>query len=169
MPLGFYMDTKKRKIPVRKAGQGLVEFALTIPVVLVIVLGMIEAGRLLFIYSSVVTASREAARYGTAIGDNGSGTPRYLDCGGIADKALAIGRFAGVDADTIVVQYDTAILGVVECASLTNPNDIRFGDRISISVTATYTPLATAFFDLPSFPINSIAKRSIIKSATIID
>ncbi|MEN4041110.1 MAG: pilus assembly protein, partial [Anaerolineaceae bacterium] len=47
-----------------KRGQGMVEFALAIPVLLLILFGIIEMGRLMFYYSSVATASREAARYG---------------------------------------------------------------------------------------------------------
>ncbi len=35
-------------------GQGLVEFALVIPILLLLVFGIIEAGRLLFIYSAVL-------------------------------------------------------------------------------------------------------------------
>jgi hypothetical protein len=41
--------------------QGMVEFALVLPLLLVLVYGVIEAGRLLFIYSATQTASREAA------------------------------------------------------------------------------------------------------------
>ncbi|MEJ2352363.1 MAG: pilus assembly protein [Anaerolineales bacterium] len=51
-----------------KAGQGMVEFALTLPVLMLLMLGIIEFGRLLFTYSAVTTAGREAARYGPAAG-----------------------------------------------------------------------------------------------------
>ena len=160
----------KIKTKKKSKGQGLVEFALTLPVVLLLMFGMIEFGRLLFIYSSVVTASREAVRYGTAVGKNASGIPRYLDCTGIQDRALTIARFAGVDPNQIVVTYLTDYAGNVACASLANPNDVRFGDQLEVSTTVTWTPLTQIFFsDIPSFPINSVARRSIIKAAKVVD
>jgi hypothetical protein len=42
--------------------QGMVEFALALPIVLMLMLGVVEFGRLMVTYSSVYTASREAAR-----------------------------------------------------------------------------------------------------------
>ena len=46
----------------KNRGQALVEFALIVPLLLFVVYGLIEAGRAIFIYSSVTNASREAAR-----------------------------------------------------------------------------------------------------------
>ena len=56
---------KERK---KEDAQGMVEFALILPVLLMMLLGIMEGGRLLFFYSSVTTASREGARYGSAVG-----------------------------------------------------------------------------------------------------
>ncbi|GAI52994.1 unnamed protein product, partial [marine sediment metagenome] len=71
----------------KKSAQGLVEFALVLPLLLLLILGIIEAGRLLFIYSAVNTASREAARYGSAAGDVGGYVAHYEDCAGIRARA----------------------------------------------------------------------------------
>ena len=45
----------------RFKGQGMVEFALVLPLLLILIFGIIEAGRLLFLYSAVMSSSREAA------------------------------------------------------------------------------------------------------------
>lgn len=45
-------------------GQGLVEFALLLPVLLLIMVGTIEFGRILFIYTNINNAAREGTRYG---------------------------------------------------------------------------------------------------------
>ncbi len=45
-------------------GQGLVEFALILPVLLAVMVGTLEFGRLLFLYVNVTNATREGARYG---------------------------------------------------------------------------------------------------------
>jgi hypothetical protein len=66
-------DVEKYNLSTRitPCGQGIVEFALVRPLLLVLMLGVIEFGRLLFFYSSTFTASREAARYGSAAGNVG--------------------------------------------------------------------------------------------------
>src|SRR5689334_440320 len=50
----------------RKArGQGLVEFALVIPVFLLVVLGLIDTARLVYLNSTISQAAREGARVGS--------------------------------------------------------------------------------------------------------
>jgi Flp pilus assembly protein TadG len=44
-------------------GQTLVEFAMVLPIFLLLLFGIIEIGRFIFYYSSVYTASREAVRF----------------------------------------------------------------------------------------------------------
>ena len=70
----------------RSKSQGLVEFALILPLLLMIVYGLFEVGRAIFIYSTVISATREATRYGSTTGLVG-GQPRYKDCAGIRAAA----------------------------------------------------------------------------------
>lgn len=53
-----------------RAGQALVEFALVVPLLLVLVLGIVEFGRAWNAYQVITDAAREAAR--TAVVDNGA-------------------------------------------------------------------------------------------------
>ena len=53
-------------------GQGLLEFALILPLLLILLLGVIEAGRVIWAFITVQTAAREATRYAV------TGRP-YLD------------------------------------------------------------------------------------------
>ena len=48
------------------AGQGLVEFALTLPLLLLIVIGTLDLGRIFFAYMTITNASREGAFYATS-------------------------------------------------------------------------------------------------------
>ncbi len=92
-----------------KRGQGMVEFALAFPILLILVLGIIEGGRMLFLFSEVYASSREAARYGAGIGMTTlglGGVPVYRDCDGILSAAERIGVFAGVQDSNITVDYD---------------------------------------------------------------
>ena len=91
----------------RKRAQTLVEFALVLPLLLVLIYGILEVGRLIFIYSILVSASREAVRYGSATGLNvGGGVPRYNDCAGMRAAAQNVDFLnAFADAD-ILITYD---------------------------------------------------------------
>ncbi len=57
-----------------KRGQGLVEFALILPLLMMLLLGIIEGGRIIWAYVTVQNAAREAARYAV--------TGRPFACGG---------------------------------------------------------------------------------------
>ena len=48
----------------REAGQELVEFALILPLLLLLFLGIIEFGRAMLAYNTIANAAREGARYG---------------------------------------------------------------------------------------------------------
>jgi Flp pilus assembly protein TadG len=63
-------------------GQSLAEFALVLPVILVLVLGAIDFGRVYFAYVSVTNAARNGAHYA-------SGSPVAAeDAGGIREAVL---------------------------------------------------------------------------------
>ncbi len=52
--------------PTRKdRGQGLVEFALLLPILLLLIVGAVDMGRMYFSYMTIKNASREAAYLGT--------------------------------------------------------------------------------------------------------
>jgi len=51
-------------------GQALVEFALVAPILFVLILGIIEAGRFIFYYHSLNNGIREGARYAIVHGEN---------------------------------------------------------------------------------------------------
>jgi TadE-like protein len=52
----------------RSRGQGLVEFALVLPVFMVILIGMVDLGRAIWANNSVANAAREAARFASVHG-----------------------------------------------------------------------------------------------------
>lgn len=58
-----------RTIPTRERGQSLVEFALVLPVLLLILMGVFDLGRAIYAFNAVSNAAREGAR--TAIVDQG--------------------------------------------------------------------------------------------------
>ena len=76
-----------QKIKSPTKGQSLLEFALMLPILLLIVIGVIEFGRIFLLYTEASNAAREAARYGVAAGQSPNNMPRYLDCAEIRQAA----------------------------------------------------------------------------------
>ena len=53
----------------KERGQSLIEFALTAPILIVLLLGLVEMGHAFNSYMTVVAAARDAARMGSQLGD----------------------------------------------------------------------------------------------------
>ena len=100
----------KKFTPKKNTAQAMVEFAIVLPILLLLLYGLLEAGRLLFMYSTIVTASRQAARYGSTTGDGSTaGVARYRDCFGIRLAANRVDYLNAFDhtTDDILISWDT--------------------------------------------------------------
>ena len=62
----------------REAGQELVEFALILPLLLLLFLGIIEFGRAILAYNTIANAAREGARYGIVDPNHGRDPDQQL-------------------------------------------------------------------------------------------
>jgi Flp pilus assembly protein TadG len=130
-------------------GQGLVEFALILPVLLLVMLGIIEFGYAFTVYSSLFNAAREGARYGVV-------QPR--DVVGIIDRTREKIVLADPDAVNIYVAYDHGPGTTV----FTNTMQAKVGDRVLVyldydlpAITPVIQPI------VPTFPIRVEAARTI--------
>jgi hypothetical protein len=157
-----------KKIMRKVKGQGLVEFALVLPILLLLIFGIIEAGRMLFLYSAVLTSSREAARYGSAAGDLTGSLRYYADCDGIRAAAMRIGRFAGVSATDVSISYDhgPASSSPFAICPLAAYQQVSLADRVVVQVVSTWQPLLPLVNFRP-MPISAITRRTIIKDVAI--
>lgn len=147
-------------------GQGLLEFALVIPIFLLLLFGVFEFGRYMTALITVNTSSREAARYGSAVGDNGSGVPYFQDCAGIIHAASRFSMFAQVN--DIDIRYDKGPDDPTSWESLpTCSSGLRVGlaDRIIVKVTGQYNPIL--LFTNMSFPLESTTSRTIVTKLDI--
>lgn len=128
-----------------RRGQGMLEFALAIPVFLLLVLGIIEFGRMFLMYTSLFAAAREGARYGAAV-------ETLCDHAGLQDAARRVGFFAG-DMN-IAIQYDDGYGTTKECEATV------LGDRVHVTATIYFRSITGV---IPQIPLRSIARRTIIK------
>jgi len=171
----------KKFLSQKSSGQAILEFALVLPLLMLVVYGLIEAGRVLFIYSSVTNASREASRYASAYGRNPDGVPRYQDCAGIRAAAARTGFYLALDdiditydkgvvpgatpsdppvLNTIPAGFDTTCDGDVD----TNIH-LECGDRIVVTIRETYSPVLS-IIPLQPQDITSSSARSFVGIVT---
>lgn len=166
LAIGLSKWMRRRRPASRKAvGQGMVEFLLVLPALMIVVMGTVEFSRLLAVYTVVNASSREAARYGAGVGDAGLGTKtRYQDCSGIIAAANRISR-SFISLSTVVIEYDqgpgTALITPVGCPP--PAAQVGLGTRIIVRVTATYRPI------VPLIPISPITLMSETKRTVITD
>ncbi len=104
-----------------RSGQALVEFALVVPLLLILILGIVEFGRAWNVYQVITDAAREAAR--SAVVDN----PVMTE-----DSVFAVVRFrlaqAGLDPDDAVTDVVgwRAGTGSPATVSISYPYDFVF-------------------------------------------
>ncbi len=131
--------------------QALLEFALALPILLLVVYGLLEAGRLIFTYAAVATASRDAVRYASAAGkaQSGSTVQTYQDCDGIRHAARNSGFLLNLSDEQIRIYWDHPtspnFQALTEYCSPGTHEDttvsFHAGDRVLVNVTTNYTLL----------------------------
>jgi hypothetical protein len=170
-----FIPRQPQKVHAERA-QAIVEFMLALPVLLMLIYGIIEVGRLIFIFSSVANASRQAARYGSASGEIND-VAFYQDCEGI--RAVANQSAFIITFEEVNITYDRGINpdGTSIPIEGVDPNPeedscpievpVRNGDRIIVQVSATYEPILTL---LPFDPMEvvSASARSFLISIPIV-
>jgi Flp pilus assembly protein TadG len=148
-------------------GQAMVEFAMVLVAFLLLIFGIIEVGRLTITYVAVSSSSREAARFGAAVGDEGIGTlSKFEDCVGIRAAAKRVtNAFLNLEDSNITIQYDKGPATGIFATCPPNPLDVQLGDRIVVNVTATFSPILPV--GIPSFDIVSETKRTIMRNVVV--
>lgn len=111
----------------RHRGQGLVEFALILPLLLLIIIGIIEFGRILFIYVNVSNAAREGARYGIVKPKDQAGIT------GATNEQLAL-----IPPVSPTILYDH---GPSNPTKFSDPASVSVGDRVCVGITYVIEPM----------------------------
>lgn len=167
------------KLPPKKSkAQAIVEFAIVLPILLLVVYGLIETGRLLFIYSSVNNATRQAARYGSTSGIGPNGVERYKDCAGIRETAKSsdfLRAFRNNDAN-ITITYDhgpgTSAFDTCD-GTVDNGVNPSQGDRVVVSIQADFNTIVPNIVPILSRtvangrPIVATSARTLLLSVSI--
>jgi Flp pilus assembly protein TadG len=146
--------TNRRK----ERGQTLVEFALTLPVLLLVLIGIIDFGRVFFTYAEASNSLRQALRQAPNVGF-GTGIPSYRDCDKIEDLANNV---TVVDVEITIEYFLGNSTTPVDCGAVTD-SMISNGDRMRVTSTAE-----VEMYVMPiTLDMNFIGQRTIIKTLNI--
>lgn len=126
-------------------GQSLVEFALTLPILMILIFGIIDFGMALRSYISLTNATREGARF-AAVGNMAGAYP--TDCDGSTNTTV-VGR--------VCVAIEGLNLDDLQVVSVSYPDGQEPGNQVVVSAQYTYnyiTPLGDIadFFSGGTFP-----------------
>ncbi len=137
----------------KKRGQGLVEFALILPLFLLLMTGIVEFSYAFIVYTGMFNAAREGTRYGMV---------NALDWANIkraAEQKLLLVDPSGVDVNVAYDRGPDSDPGDV----FTDTSRVQIGDRVRVEVKydlPALTPLVQAFAS--TFHIESRAARTIV-------
>lgn len=137
----------------KQRGQNLVEFALILPLLLTLVLGIINFGYFFTVHTSIVHAAREGVRYGMVHPE---------DTTGICDRVAGQIFMTAPDLSKIKVTYKDDGSTTVQCddPSPAAPDGLVAGDhRVSVAIEHNLPAMSPLI--RVSFNINVEAKRTI--------
>lgn len=129
----------------RSRGATLVEAALTVTVFLMLLFGIIDFGRLIWAYSTVAHAAREACRYAIVHGSTSSVPASSNSIAGVAR-----GQMLALDSSKVQVRVQWIASNPPPEAGLAN----RPGDSVSVQAVYSFSPL------LPYVPAGPLNLRS---------
>lgn len=150
----------------RDEGSTLLEFAIILPITLMLMLGIMEGARFVAEKQAITTASREGARYGSTIGET-AGVPHFADCSAIREQAKSSTPFELLDTDIRVV-YDSgpASTQIGLCPTtgpFFDPDAIESGDRIVVTVSKSFTSTLPFIGDMFEMELAATDHRTIVK------
>jgi Flp pilus assembly protein TadG len=134
-------SSKKR----RSRGQSLVEFAIVLPVFLLILSGIMDFGFLLYSRMSIINAARDGARFGVTLGD----TPTQI----VSQVRSQVSGASGGLISNSQAQTQVAVVCVRTNSSCTftkstpaATSDVKPTDSIKVTVNYPYRPFFPLLF-----------------------
>jgi Flp pilus assembly protein TadG len=132
----------------RELGQGIIEFALVLPALLLTLMGIADFGRLFAAYSNLFNAAREGARYGIV---------NPTDVSGIELTSRDTIKFVSADDVDIFVHFDSG-----PNTPMKDFTAVNIGDRVIVTVDADVemmTPFIRAI--VSQLHVETVAARTI--------
>ena len=141
MMIKTYRSNKRKKTWFHhQLGQSLIEFALILPLFVLIVAGIFDLGRAFYSSITITNAAREGARYGTL-------NPDYSQ--GMCDTAWTEAANSGIDSTNSIVTLSCN--NTVTCNTFgTGSAGCDHRNPITVTVTYTFNDMVLLGFFIPS-------------------
>jgi Flp pilus assembly protein TadG len=149
----------------REEGQSLVELVLVLPVLLIILAGLLDLGRLYYAYVAVTDAAAEGATYGAFYAPSSDGPCAAAQCTDDPRDVGCLCRRAEEATEGLVQIAGEHIL--VECPECQDQYP-ESGDPITVTVTYSFTlatPLLNAMVPGGVLPLRAVATEAILVGA----
>ena len=126
----------------RELGQELVEFALVLPLLLIVLIGVLDLGRVFHANITIANASRAGARYATSFGFDVTGGVLTLQTDEIKDKVDFEAQNSGITLDRNLITINCpgacAHGGTLE-VNATHDFQFLFNSFIGSGITLSHT------------------------------
>lgn len=138
-----------------KAGQSLVEVALGLPILLLILFGAIDLGRLYFSYVTITNASREGARYGMT---------NSADSSFVSDVQNAAANENGGVVSASNVDVKCAALGSdpTNSSSYGSCSSPQVGGSVQVTVTYNFEFATLYIFGVSHITLSNLTRMPIL-------
>ncbi|MCL5950811.1 MAG: pilus assembly protein [Chloroflexi bacterium] len=136
-------------LPPSRSGQALTEFALALPMLLLVLLGAIDLGRAYSAYVTITNASREGAR-AAAAGVPGSAT--WISA--IQNRAIQEANNSGITLTASNITVTCAPVDESSGFNLGHCSAMSIGDPIRVTITYNFNFITTYIFGIGSVPIS---------------
>jgi len=121
-------------------GTAIVEFALVLPILLMLLFGITEIGLMLYDKTVITSASRAAARQGVAFGENSTGQPVYLSASNI--QSIATGGLSSMLIGLgTATQPNVTITSCTASSTCTAGTGCSPGNSLTVAVSYTFQGL----------------------------
>jgi Flp pilus assembly protein TadG len=153
--------SSRRPDPARRDGQAVVEFALAVIPFLILLMGVIDLGRGIYMMNGTSEAARDVARVTIVHLTNTGGTV------GMSDETASViatqeGLIPGLVVDQSADIQCVDAYGTVQNKSLGNGNDCTVGeDFIRVRVKAPFTPITPLVSAFGSHTFDSSSQMQI--------
>jgi Flp pilus assembly protein TadG len=149
------LEMKQRKEQGKERGQSLVEFALVLPILLILLAGVLDVARMYYVYVVLTDAAAEGVSYAAANPPADPSDPE--DANATEIEARTLSACTGVDDGVQAIDIDCP----------TCPN-VTTGDAITVTATYRYsvmTPFLNAMFDGGTIDMEAHATGVVISGA----
>lgn len=141
------VTTNRARKDRRRNGQSLVEFALILPIFLLILAGILDYGFMLFARMNLINATREGARWAVIQTDTSRIDSNGASPFGLQESGGAIGaNLQGLVWSDLTVTLTCVDSAGGSCDYTTGANKANRGDSIVVATRYTYRSFFSRFF-----------------------